>query len=297
MTKIGDLSGMRPDLGPSGSSQPDQTTTALAGETTLAQVAQRLGVSEDTLRAANPQINPSRLSPGAEIRTARGFSLASVLGGGQGQTGAAPQPGVQGRSPEAQLEAMMLKQQVKSSIAGEGGKGSSGIDLQSFASKGELTSVASMGPGFDAKTGLTMITNDQWTMEMLTGELTQETLSKMKDPAAFLNARKEVLSRPTNAVYRNPYDGKETPMNPTDMATPAQAESIRERLISLGMSASFQPELPKLSEVDYKGDDRRHFTIGGLNVGRLMERYAMYPKETADEMTRAELSQRGPAAS
>jgi hypothetical protein len=255
----------------------------MSGETTLAQVAQRLGMSESALRAANPSLNPAKLSPGAEVFTGKAFSLSSFQSAGQ--TSSQPS-GVQGRSGDAQMEALMRKQQVQG-----------GIDLSGFASPGELKSVADMGQGYDPITGLTMITNEQITMEMLTGECTQEMLAKMKDPAAFLNARKEILHRPTNAVHIDMYTGDATAVNPADMATKAAADMMRQRLLELGMNSAISPELPKISQIDYKDDNRRHWALGGMNVGRLMERYAMYPKETADAMTLDELRTNGLTAS
>ncbi len=44
------------------------STTVSSGETTLAQVAARLGVSAESLQNANPQINPDALTAGLELR-------------------------------------------------------------------------------------------------------------------------------------------------------------------------------------------------------------------------------------
>ena len=51
------------------SGQDADATTVNSGESTLAQVASRLGVSLEDLQNANPQItNPSGLTPGLELR-------------------------------------------------------------------------------------------------------------------------------------------------------------------------------------------------------------------------------------
>src|ERR1700756_150485 len=49
----------------------DQSTIAKIGES-LADVAQRLGVSEEALKALNPQIDGGNLQPGQEIRLPQG---------------------------------------------------------------------------------------------------------------------------------------------------------------------------------------------------------------------------------
>jgi hypothetical protein len=138
-----------------------------------------------------------------------------------------------------------------------------------------------------------MVTNGMWTAEMLTGDLSPDLLQRMKDPAGFMNARKALLYRSTDAVHRSMYDGSESPVNPSDLSTRSQADAMQARLVALGMRGDLKAGLPQVSQIDYRTDERRHYAIGGLNVGRLAERYAMYPKEAADEMTKQELRYAG----
>ncbi|MBI1792073.1 MAG: hypothetical protein HYR60_31495 [Acidobacteria bacterium] len=162
----------------------------------------------------------------------------------------------------------------------------SGIDLKAWATK------SAPAPAPDASRPVQLIGNNQWTREMLTGDLSPDLLQQMRDPAGFLNARRAILQRPTDAVQVNLYDSSRTPLNPVEMSTPEQAEAMRVRLAALGLSGDVKPVVSRF-QVDYRTDDRRHFTIGRLNVGRLAERYAMYPKELADSMTKQELKDLG----
>jgi hypothetical protein len=146
-------------------------------------------------------------------------------------------------------------------------------------------------PPYDPRIG-PQITNDMWTEEMLTGELTADQLRNVVDPAGFLNARLAKVQQPTNAHWVDSLTGRKTPVNPSHLSTREQAEAMLERLRKLGLRngevVELRPENP-FSRIDYAGDPRRHYYIGGLSVGLLRERYAKYAKETADAMTVAEL--------
>jgi hypothetical protein len=146
-------------------------------------------------------------------------------------------------------------------------------------------------PPYDPRIG-PQITNDMWTEEMLTGELTADQLRNVVDPAGFLNARLAKVQKPTNAHWIDTMTGRRTPVNPSHLSTREQAEAMLERLRKLGLKdgeiVEIRPENP-FSRIDYVDDPRRHYHIEGLNVGLLVERYAKYPKETADQMTIAEL--------
>jgi hypothetical protein len=76
------------------------------------------------------------------------------------------------------------------------------------------------------------------------------------------------------------------------MSTREDAEAVLVRLRSLGYTGEGvverRPE-NAFSRVEYGADPRRHFEIGPFNAGLLLERYAKYPRETADQMTLAEL--------
>ena len=297
MTRIGDPAGARPGLGPVGAF-PGDFATVQAGETTLAQVAQRLGIPLDVLRACNPQISdPNRLATGQEIFTSRPFSTLAEYE--QEMATLPTQRGVQGRSAEQQLESMMRKQQVQSGIQEAGAQqGGSGIDLQAWATKFDPVQTSTVQfdekgmPIYDPKVG-PQVTNDMWTNEMLTADLTQELLMNMKDPAAFLNARKQLLQRPTDARSIAP-DGTSTPINPQNMSTMDAAVAMRERLMALGMRPIEISEEPTTwFRIDYGTDDRRHYHLGALNIGKLQEIYATHTKDMADQMVREELRNQG----
>src|SRR3989304_3636917 len=68
MSNVGKVTGP-PDPGRSAGSQADEhSATVRSGERSLSDVARRIGVSEDALRQANPQIsNPANLSAGQAI--------------------------------------------------------------------------------------------------------------------------------------------------------------------------------------------------------------------------------------
>ncbi len=53
------------------------STTVSNSETTMAQVAARLGVSPEALQNANPQINPNALTAGLELRLPQAGSESS----------------------------------------------------------------------------------------------------------------------------------------------------------------------------------------------------------------------------
>ena len=147
-------------------------------------------------------------------------------------------------------------------------------------------------PPYDPKVG-PLITNDMWTEEMLTGDLTQDFMRNVVDPAALLNARLEATHSPTNASVVNVEDGSSQPLNASHLSTMAQAEAMLERLNSLGINTDGIKESVFSSgpfSYDFAGDERRIFEIAGMNVGQLVERYSKYSLESADNMTLAEHS-------
>ena len=68
-----------------------------------------------------------------------------------------------------------------------------------------------------------------WTAEMLTGGCAG---SAPEDEGSrrFMNARKALLLRSTDAVHRSMYDGAESPVNPSDLSTKSQADAMQARL-------------------------------------------------------------------
>lgn len=147
-------------------------------------------------------------------------------------------------------------------------------------------------PPYDPKVG-PRITRDMWTQEMLTGDLPAELLRNVVEPAAFLNARVRAALNPTNAHIVSGSDGDSQPLNAVLLSTREQADTMLERLRDLGISpGEVQESEPGGGpfQVDYSGDSRRFFHIGGMNVGLLMQRYAGHVVEYADSLTIEEWS-------
>jgi len=134
--------------------------------------------------------------------------------------------------------------------------------------------------------------SEGWSTELLTGDLTAEQLRSVKHPSALLRARLALVRRSTPAYYLNLIDGSRIPSDPGHLSTREDAEAMLARLRKLGLSGGEVREVigqTPFSRLEFAGDSRRDFYIGNLNVGLLLERYAKYPKEMADEMTKAEL--------
>ena len=147
-------------------------------------------------------------------------------------------------------------------------------------------------PPYDPKVG-PRITRDMWTQEMLTGDLPADLLRNVVEPAAFLNARVRALHNPTDAQIVSACDGDSQPLNASLLSSREQAETMLERLRNLGIApGEIQESEPGGGpfQVDYAGDDRRFFHIGGLNVGLLLQRYAGHVVEYADALTLEEWS-------
>jgi len=134
--------------------------------------------------------------------------------------------------------------------------------------------------------------SDGWSTELLTGDLAAEQLRSVAHPAALLRARLALVRRPTPAYYLDLVNGNKIPSDPGHLSTKGDADAMLVRLRKLGLSGGEVREViaqTPFSRLEFAGDLRRDFYIGNLNVGLLLERYAKYPKEVADEMTKAEL--------
>jgi len=130
------------------------------------------------------------------------------------------------------------------------------------------------------------ITREQWTEELLTADLSQETLHDVQDPAGLLNARAHLLDKPTDAEITDSHSGRSWPLNPGVLSTMEQALKMKERLEDLGIDAGEITEsVPKSGPfgIDYGSDDRRIYQIGELNVASLLRCYAKNTKEFADQ--------------
>ncbi len=131
------------------------------------------------------------------------------------------------------------------------------------------------------------ITKDMWTEEMLTGDLSADLLKNMKDPSAFLTARLEAIQRPTDAKLMHLYDGSSSGVNASFLSTRAQAEAVRDRLLSLGIDVGEIEEVGAGGgpfAMDWGTEDRRMYAINGLNVGLIVEKYSRHTVERADQM-------------
>jgi len=130
------------------------------------------------------------------------------------------------------------------------------------------------------------------TVDLLTGDITAEQLRSVEHPAALLRARLALVRRPTPAYYLNLIDGNKIASDPGHLSMKEDAEAMLVRLRRLGLSGGEVREViaqTPFSRLEFAGDPRRDYYIGNLNVGLLLERYAKYPIEVADEMTKAEL--------
>ncbi|MCW5979333.1 MAG: hypothetical protein KIT09_14755 [Bryobacteraceae bacterium] len=130
---------------------------------------------------------------------------------------------------------------------------------------------------------------------MLEGNLTQDELSGAPEPAALLNGRLESVRGASSAIVRNSMDSSGQALSASWLSSKDQAGAVLAKLQSLGMKAGEIEELQMTSgpfAIEY-GDDRRSFLIGGMNVMMLLERYAKYPAEVADQMTMDELRAMG----
>lgn len=116
---------------------------------------------------------------------------------------------------------------------------------------------------------------------------TAEFLKSVEDPAGFVESRLRALRAPTPAVVRSSAGGDPQPLNPAQLATAEQAQVMLARLKQLGLpveevtGGSF-PSGP--FSIDYGDDPRRPFEIAGMNVGALLQLFAAYPKEVAEQM-------------
>jgi hypothetical protein len=247
------------------------STLVRLDESTLRQVADRLRLLYELLLKANPQIKtPDRLTPGQEVFYPK-HPFSQQQPPATAAVSVAPTQG--DRTLDRQLETGAQQRSLDSSPPRR------------------LATI----PPFDPRKG-PQITNDMWTDEMLDGEVTEAQLRNVADPAGFLNARLARLQKPTNAIWINHFKGDTSAVNPSHMSTREAADAMLKRLQALGLrGGQVEERVPSnaVSRIDYKDDPRRHFYIGNLSVGLLLERYAKYPREMADRMTLAELHEAG----
>jgi hypothetical protein len=122
---------------------------------------------------------------------------------------------------------------------------------------------------------------------MLTGDLSPEALRSVTSPSEFLKARLAEVRRPTGANVTSGHDGAATPLNASFLSTREQAEQMQRRLADLGLTGLEIEEMNLNGgpfQVDWGGEDRRIYTVGGLCVGLLIEKYARNTAESADRM-------------
>ena len=243
----------------------------LEGESNLRDVAARLAVLYELLLQANPQIlDPENLTPGQEIRVPTAGEPATEACAEVAPSKPSASE-VQGRSMERQLESQMLKAQA--------------LGMMPPGSAGAETGAPGLKPG-------QLLTKEMWTQEMLTGDVTEDMLKNIASRSEFFNARLAAVQKPTEARVISAVDGSSVPLNPAEMSTGEQAEAMLARLQALGAKRlKIDERAPQggVFRVEYGNDPRRHFYVGDLNVGLLIQRYAKYPKEVADRLTMVEL--------
>ncbi len=279
-----------------GGSSP-RVTYVQPGESTLAQVAQRLTMLEELLRMYNPQLNPTGLQTGQEVFLKRRFRAGQ--GGGQaGQAQVAqPSASAQERNFETMFEAAMRKAEFQQQTPFGDGMRTGQVSGPAVSTNPQRLTPAGPAPipAYNPKVG-PVITPAMWTSEMMTMPMTHELLANQVDPAAFINARKAMLNKPTDAQVVSLYNGSTTPLSPQAMATMEQAEGMRNYLVQqLGMSPTDLTDQSPVGayRVEWGNDPRRLVGIGPLSVGALLARYATTPKELADQQTRDELRAAG----
>jgi len=159
-------------------------------------------------------------------------------------------------------------------------------------SAAETDPAASSFPDYDPSKG-PRITKSMWTDEMLTGDLSSELLHNIQDPGEFLQARVAQVREPSDAKMVSEYDGSTGGMNPSFLSTRQQAESMRQRLLDLGLDVGEIQEQTLGGgpyQMNWGSEDRRVYTINGLSVGLLIEKYARHTSEAADQLIRDQLS-------
>ena len=111
------------------------------------------------------------------------------------------------------------------------------------------------------------------------------------------------LQRPTTAAVVNITNGERQGLNPVQMSTEQGVNFVQQRLAALGFQGSLTASnttSPTTGpfRIDYGNDDRRHWDIGGMNIGLIQNLYANNPPHVADAMLMADMqhARRGPAS-
>ena len=239
------------------------------------------------MSVTNPAVQAGRLSQFL-AEQAGGLRGAAARGSGEAFAGALEQ---------ALLEAGFQPGEFRISTPSNGASqigGARQVTVTFYDGAPEPSRAAAVEEGFpkyDPQLG-PRITRQMWTEALLTEDLPADLLRNVQDPSALLRARVERLHQPTEAKVVSDYDGAQAPINPSFLSTRAQAEAVRERLLGLGFDAGEIEEVEISGgpfRTDWAGEERRMYTINGLNVGLILEKYARYPKELADRMMLDEL--------
>ncbi|MCA2977778.1 MAG: hypothetical protein INH41_03005 [Myxococcaceae bacterium] len=104
----------------------------------------------------------------------------------------------------------------------------------------------------------------------------------------------ESLTRPTTAGSVDVRTGARMSLNPAQMSDAQGVAFVQERLAALGFTGSLtatNSTAPAAGPfgIDYGSDPRRHWDIGGLNVGLVLGMYAREAPDMADRMLAAEM--------
>ena len=207
-------------------------------------------------------------------------TLAESMSGPSGSVPAAGARSAAVGSISPRLSAASRSASAESQAAGEtsgSGGAAAALNPPSEASPGVF-------PAYDPRRGPT-VTREMWTDDMLQGTVSSGELRIVDSPADFLNERLAQVQKPTDATVTSGMGS--TSINPSFLSTMDQAEEIKARLEDLGIDLGEIRECHPAGgpfTVDWATEDRRMYDIGGLNVGLIVERYARYPKEFADQM-------------
>ncbi len=202
---------------------------------------------------------------------------------------------------EAGIPPEQLKVSVEEHPAAEGGKAQQRMivtvgaapEVASDPIETALETPAEPIPPAAESVPVEWITKDKWAENnLLTGDLSAETLRRVVDPSELLNARLEAVREPTDAQVIDDGDGAAQGINASGLSTLEQAQAMLDRLEALGIGADeiVDLELGGPYRMDFGSDNRRYYLIDGHNVGHLIERYAKLPVEVADQITLNEFS-------
>jgi hypothetical protein len=108
-------------------------------------------------------------------------------------------------------------------------------------------------------------------------------LNQQFDRATFLNSRIQEANPPTTATVTSADRSATAPMRPELLSSLEQAVALQRRLEALGLKGlKVTEQLPAAkAQVDWAGESRRVYSLGGVNVGLMLNQLARIPTEQA----------------